>query len=101
MYIIYNLINIIMLHVEHYNKKVYYDGNEFNGKLIYKGKYLNGKRENEKNKFEYSYVEDITLKNGIKDGEVKQYDNEGKLKFEAEYVNGSFKVKKNDILNEM
>ena len=84
-------------------KEYYYDGN-----LRFEGEYLNGKRNGKGKEFDYDkiifegeYINGLRwngkgydnnnevvyeLKNG--NGYVKEYYNEGELKFEGEYLNG-------------
>ena len=94
---------------EYLNGKRHGKGKEYlNNKLIYEGEYLNGKRNgngknyfNDNSIFEGVYLNNQKIvgayydKNGLKirginniNGKGKEYDDNGKIKFEGEYLNG-------------
>ena len=66
---------------------------DINGELIYEGEYINGEIKKEKFKFNKDEIDKDFLvfkghlKNGLKDGIIKEYE-KGKLIFEGEYLNG-------------
>ena len=52
---------------------------------MFEGEYLNGKRWNGKG-YNINYEKEFEIING--NGKVKEYYNDGKLKFEGKYLNG-------------
>ena len=75
---------------EYLNGKRNGKGKEYDrGKLIFEGEYINGKKWNGK------VFDNNNLIYELKEGKgyIKQYDNDGKLKYECEYLNGELNGK--------
>ena len=92
--------NIIKYEGEYFNGERNGKGKEYDikGNLIFEGEYLNGKMKKYKNKlknfFDDDYIDEYctlvwegNLKNGLKDGIIKEYNYNGILIFEGEYLN--------------
>ena len=78
---------------EYLNDKKNGEGKEYeSGTLIFKGEFKNDKRWNgkfESGDYEINIINGISQEKEVKNGKIKKYFENGKIKFEGEYLKGT------------